>query len=107
MKDKKMNTETMNNLEAMFAQSSDIMHSKKANSAKIELLAENGETAFYRLTLPNSTAKMNVAGRIRVAMRAVEGLEAKDATRRIDAAIEQTEEATETAKVYLVKVVNK
>ena len=100
-----MNTnETMSatELAALFGGQNDLASRTSHRKAVITPLATNGNVEFYRLRLPNAECKMDVRGRVRVAMRAVDGLEAKGATKLITGIIPQGEDAT--SKTYLVMV---
>ena len=89
-------------LAALFGGENDLAGRASHRKAQITPLATSGNVEFYRLRLPNAECKMDVRGRVRVAMRAVEGLEAKGATKLITGIIPQGEDAT--SKTYLVKV---
>jgi hypothetical protein len=107
-----MNTENTTNttntemsadeLAAMFGGANDLAGKTSHRKSQITPLATKNGVEFYRLRLPNAETKMDVRGRIRVAMRAVEGLEAKGATKLITGIIPQGEDAS--SKTYLVKV---
>ena len=89
-------------LAAMFGGENDLAGRASHRKAQITPLASKNGVEFYRLRLPNAECKMDARGRIRVAMRAVEGLEAKGATKLITGIIPQEEDAT--SKTYLVMV---
>lgn len=89
-------------LAALFGGSNDLASRTSHRKAAITPLAKNGGIEFYRLRLPNAECKMDVRGRVRVAMRAVEGLEAKGATKLITGIIQESEDSA--SKTYLVKV---
>lgn len=91
-----------NELAALFGGANDLASKASHRKAQITPLDKNGGKEFYRLRLPNAETKMDVRGRVRVAMRAVEGLEAKGATKLITGIIPQGEDAT--SKTYLVMV---
>ena len=95
-------TMTADELAAMFGGENDLAGKASHRKAQITPLASKGGKEFYRLRLPNAECKMDVRGRVRVAMRAVEGLEAKGATKLITGIIPQGEDAT--SKTYLVMV---
>ena len=99
------NTETpmtAEQLAALFGGENDLAGKASHRKAQITPLATKNGVEYYRLRLPNAECKMDVRGRIRVAMRAVEGLEAKGATKLITGIIPQGEDAT--SKTYLVMV---
>lgn len=90
-------------LAAMFGGRNDLAAGKASHrKAQITPLARSGQTEYYRIKLPNAETKMDVRGRIRVAMRAVDGLEAKGASKLITGIIQESEDST--SKTYLVKV---
>ena len=93
---------TADELAAMFGGENDLAGKASHRKAQITPLATKDGVEYYRLRLPNAECKMDVRGRVRVAMRAVEGLEAKGATKLITGIIPQGEDAT--SKTYLVKV---
>lgn len=89
-------------LAALFGGENDLAGKASHRKAQITPLATSGKIEFYRLRLPNAECKMDVRGRVRVAMRAVDGLEAKGATKLITGLVLEAED--ETSKTYLVKV---
>ena len=89
-------------LAALFGGSNDLVGKASHRKAQITPLTKDGEIEYYRLRLPNAKCKMDVRGRVRVAMRAVGGLEAKGATKLIAGCVLEAED--ETSKTYLVKV---
>ena len=89
-------------LAALFGGTNDLASKASHRKAQITPLATSGNVEFYRLRLPNAETKMDVKGRVRVAMRAVDGLEAKGATKLITGLVLEGED--ETSKTYLVKV---
>lgn len=89
-------------LAALFGGENDLAGQASHRKAQITPLATNGGVEYYRLRLPNAECKMDVRGRVRVAMRAVDGLEAKGATKIITGLVLEAED--ETSKTYLVKV---
>ena len=100
-----MNTnETMSatELAALFGGQNDLASRTSHRKAVITPLATNGGIEFYRVKLPNAETKMDVRGRIRVAMRAVDGLAAKGSSKLITGIIQESEDSA--SKTYLVKV---
>lgn len=93
---------TADELAALFGGQNDLAGRASHRKAQITPLATNGGTEFYRVKLPNAETKMDVRGRIRVAMRAVDGLEAKGASKLITGIIQESEDSA--SKTYLVKV---
>ena len=89
-------------LAALFGGTNDLAGKASHRKAQITPLATNGGTEYYRLRLPNAEVKMDIRGRVRVAMRAVDGLEAKGATKLITGLVEESRD--EGSVTYLVKV---